>query len=97
MSNLENIISGSKPVLAEFWAPWCTYCRRITPVMEKLKAERQDIEIVQVNIDDEPALADKYKIEVIPTMLMFVNGEHGQELVAPGSKRQIEEFISSQL
>ena len=97
MSNLENIIKSEKPVLAEFWAPWCTYCRRIGPVMEQLKKQREDIEIVMVNIDDEPQLAEKYKIELIPTLLVFSGGEHGEALVAPSSKAQIEEFISSQL
>ena len=61
----EELILGSKPVMVDFWAPWCTYCRRIEPALEKLADTREDILIVKVNIDEEPDLARQERIEVI--------------------------------
>lgn len=52
-----NIIEGSKPVLIDFWAPWCGYCRRIGPALEKIAGERDDIIVAKINIDEEPDLA----------------------------------------
>ena len=64
----EELILGDKPVMVDFWAPWCTYCRRIDPALNRLADSREDLLIVKVNIDEEPVLADREKIEVIPTL-----------------------------
>ena len=93
----QTVLTGGKTALVEFWAPWCTYCRRIAPAMTKL-AEEADPQLVvgQVNIDEQPELADRYQVEVIPTLLVFRDGKPGQPLVAPGSKAQIDDFLASQ-
>ena len=58
-------VEGEKPVLVEFWAPWCVYCRRIAPALKKVAKEMEDkIQIAQVNIDDVPELAHQERIEV---------------------------------
>ena len=88
---------GSKPVLVEFWAPWCVYCRRIAPVLKRLAQEREDLVIAQVNIDEEPMLANREHIEVIPTLILYQNGEAIASIVAPESKAKIEEFLEENL
>ena len=93
----EELILGSKPVMVEFWAPWCTYCRRIDPVLDKLADSREDILIVKVNIDEEPDLARQERIEVIPTLVVYQNGYDLGSVVAPDSKRSIEEFLEETL
>lgn len=89
---------GSNPVLVEFWAPWCVYCRRITPALQKVSQEYSDSLVVgQVNIDEEPMLAHRERIEVVPTLILYQNGEALGSIVAPESKARIEEFIQDTL
>ena len=89
---------GNQPVLVEFSAPWCVYCRRIAPALEKI-AEQQEGKIVvaQVNIDEEPMLANQEQIEVIPTLILYQGGKALNSIVAPESKAKIEEFIHETL
>ena len=93
----EELILGSKPVMVDFWAPWCTYCRRIEPALEKLADSREDILIVKINIDEEPDLARQERIEVIPTLVVYQNGYDLGSVVAPDSRRSIEEFLEETL
>ena len=93
----EQVFAGSKPVLVEFWAPWCVYCRRIAPALEKLAAQQENLVVGQVNIDEEPLLANREHIEVIPTFVLYENGEALGSIVAPESKARIEEFIRETL
>ncbi len=88
------VLQGDKPVLVEYWAPWCVYCRRIAPALKKLAAEQEDRLIVaQINIDEEPALAERERIEVIPTLIVYEKGQALGSIVAPDSKARIEEFL----
>lgn len=93
----EQVFAGSKPVMVEFWAPWCVYCRRIAPALEKLAAQQENLVVGQVNIDEEPLLANREHIEVIPTFVLYENGEALGSIVAPESKARIEEFIRESL
>lgn len=89
---------SSQPVLVEFWAPWCVYCRRIAPALEKVAEQYEGIlSVGQVNIDDEPLLAQKERIEVIPTLVLYKDGKALGSIVAPESKAKIEEFIRENL
>ena len=90
-------MEGSKPVLIEYWAPWCVYCRRITPAMKRLAERRADRLIGQVNIDDHPELAKREQIEVIPTLVLYEKGEALGSIVAPESRSRIEEFLADYL
>ena len=88
----------NKPVLVDFWAPWCVYCRRIGPGLNILAEEYKDIiEITKINIDDEQEIAIKEQIEVIPTLVIYKGGQALASLVAPESKAQIEVFIKETL
>ena len=94
----QNKEEGGKPVLVEFWAPWCVYCRRITPALEKISQQYAGkLTVATVNIDDEEALARQEQIEVIPTLVIYENGEALGSIVAPDSKARIEEFIEETL
>jgi len=89
---------SSQPVLVEFWAPWCVYCRRIAPALEKVAEQYEGIlSVGQVNIDNEPLLAQKERIEVIPTLVLYKDGKALGSIVAPESKAKIEEFIRENL
>ena len=90
-------MEGSKPVLIEYWAPWCVYCRRLAPAMKPLAERRADLLIGQVNIDDHPELAKREQIEVIPTLVLYEKGEALGSIVAPESRSRIEEFLADYL
>ena len=91
-------LEGEKPVLVEFQAPWCVYCRRIGPALQKLAQQRRDSLLVgQVNIDDHPALAAREQIEVVPTLVLYHKGEALGSIVAPESRARIEEFLADYL
>ena len=62
-------------VLVDFWAPWCSPCRMVVPIVEEIADERADIKVGKVNVDEEMELAMQYKIDVIPTILLFKDGK----------------------
>lgn len=89
---------ANKPVLVDFWAPWCVYCRRIGPGLNILAEQFKDILVIgKVNIDDQQELAVQEQIEVIPTLVIYQGGQAMGSIVAPESKAQIEAFIKETL
>ena len=91
-------LEGEKPVLVEFQAPWCVYCRRIGPALQKLAQQsRERLVVGQVNTDDHPALAAREQIEVVPTLVLYHKGEALGSIVAPESRARIEEFLEDYL
>ena len=93
----QELLKGDKPLLVDFWAPWCSYCRRIGPAYDRIARQMEDVEVVKINIDEEPALAEAEHIEVIPTLVLYRGGEAIGSIVAPESKAMIEAFVQESL
>ena len=98
-NSFENdVLHADKPVLVDFWAQWCPYCRRIAPAFDKVGEQYADTLIAgKINYDEEPQLIQRFGIDTIPTLLLFKNGEVIGSIVAPGSKAAIETFIQETL
>ena len=91
----QQVLQADSPVLIDFWAPWCVYCRRIAPVLDRMDGA-SDVTIAKINIDEQPELAARFGVEVIPTFYLFQQGKHGDKLVAPSSQAQLETWIVEQ-
>ena len=92
------LLGGDTPVLIDFYAPWCSYCRRIAPAYDKLAAQYEgQVALAKVNVDEEPQLAEQEEIEVLPTMVLYRGGKAIGSIVAPDSKAMIEAFLNETL
>ena len=90
----QQVEDEKKVVLAEFWAPWCVYCKRIGPAYKKIAEEYGGKLVVgQINIDEEQELAVENNIEVVPSLVLYKDGQAVGNLVVPESKAKIEAFI----
>lgn len=94
----QQLLREEKPLLVDYWAPWCSYCRRIAPAYEIVARDWEDkLTVAKINIDEEPALAQAQRIEVIPTLVLYRGGDAIDSIVAPESKAMIDEFIRKAL
>ena len=84
------VLEADKPVLVDFWAPWCGPCRIIAPHLEELSAEREDLRVVKLNVDENQQTAVKYEVLSIPTMILFKQGNVVKKLIGAQPKARIE-------
>ena len=71
----EEVINSDKPVLLDFWAPWCAPCRMVVPIVEEIARERQDIKVCKINVDEEMELASQFKVMSIPMLVVMKDGK----------------------
>ena len=71
----EEVMNSEKPVLIDFWAPWCGPCRMVLPIVEEIASERSDILVGKVNVDEQPELASKFNVMSIPTLVVMKDGK----------------------
>jgi len=84
------VLDSETPVLVDFWAPWCGPCRVVHPILEEMAAEREDIVIVSLNVDENQDTASTYDVLSIPTMILFKGGAVAQRIVGAMPRKRLE-------
>ena len=85
----QEILNSDKPVLMDFWAPWCGPCRMVVPLVEEIAKERSDIKVVKINVDEEQELAMQFGVVSIPTLVVMKNGKAVNQVTGARPKAQI--------
>lgn len=89
----QEVVLSQKPVLLDFWASWCMPCRMVSPVIDEIAEEREDIKVCKINVDDEPALASQFGIMSIPTLVVMKDGKIVNKSMGARPKQQILELL----
>ena len=94
----QEVINNEKTVLVDFWAEWCGPCRAVSPILDQIAAEHSDkLDIVKLNVDDNPALAAKYQITSIPAMKVFQKGQVVKTVIGAKPKPALEADLAAYL
>ena len=89
-NNFQNeVLNSEMPVLLDFWAPWCGPCRMVSPIVDEIAAERGDIKVGKVNVDEERELAGQFGVMSIPTLVVMKGGKVANQMVGARPKSQI--------
>jgi thioredoxin 1 len=91
------VLENDKPVLVDFWAPWCGPCRVIAPSLEEIADEREDLRIVKLNVDDNQVTAARYQVMSIPTLILFKAGEPAHQIIGAMPKSRLVQEIEPAL
>lgn len=89
-----DVLQHNTLVLVDFWASWCGPCKAVAPLLEEIAAEKTDLRIVKLNVDENSKIAQKYNVRAIPTLILFSQGEAVQTKIGAASKSDILKFIS---
>ena len=93
-SNFESeVLLSDKPVLVDFFAPWCGPCRMVSPLVDEIAVERDDIKVVKVNIDEQPQIASQYSVMSIPTLVVIKGGQVTNKAVGARPKNAILDLL----
>ena len=87
----QEVLRAAKPVVVDFWAPWCGPCRAVAPILEQLSESQDRVEFVKVNLDESPAYAARYGVLSIPTAILFEGGEPQQTVVGARPRSYYEQ------
>ena len=90
---LSEVLNAEEPVLLDIWAPWCGPCRMVVPIVEEIAAERSDIKVGKVNVDEQPELANQFGVMSIPMLVVMKNGKIMSQAIGARSKRDILAMI----
>ena len=85
----QEVLNSDKPVLMDFWAPWCGPCRMVVPLVEEISEVRSDIKVVKINVDEEQELAMQFGVMSIPTLVVMKNGKVVNQVTGARPKAQI--------
>jgi thioredoxin 1 len=93
-----DVVNSDRPVLLDFWAEWCGPCKMIAPILDAIAEDYSDrLQVVKLNIDENPLTAPKYNIRSIPTLLLFKNGTVAAQQVGAVSKTQLTAFLDKHI